>query len=808
MSYSRRQLEALGEPFGDSATYRKVDGGLILGGGGSASSAPSNTTSQTTTTQDLPDWAKPYAQDVLSKGKAVTDINQNPYQAYGGQRIAGFTDLQQQAQQGAQNMQPSQQLGMGTGMATGAGLGGMNIAGQANPYGFQNQVGGYMNPYMNQILAPQLAEANRQYDIGATKQQSEATQAGAFGGSREAIMAAENERNRNTGLNQIYGQGLNTAYTNAQNQYNQNLQNQLAGYGLMGQSASTLGQLGQNQYTQNMGINALQNQYGGQQQALQQQGLDTAYNDFLTQKNYPYQQLSYMANLVRGTPMGMNQTSQVYQAPPSTAQNLGALGLGAYGLSKLAAKDGGLMDSYAYGGAVKRYNGDYDSVTSEDNVKSIANFLPKEQVPKSLQMAQQRHDLNAQLALQKQMEENKQLAESASIDRGLGGAFNTLPPQMQDGVIHAAGGGILAFANGGIKHYDGEDGSVVTSSDSDGTDIASLIGGQRVLDPALQNKINKRVYGLSEALMDRQGYAPKPGERGKYENEYVTSMMNDLGPDPYGPANAYYDKRIAGLEGMTGKMQGAAALKAIPLILQGGNAARGIGAAAGSLGASAADIEQAQQVAQDHMMQAKMNLASLQRNEKMGLRKEARADYNSLQQNLIAAEKNDILGTTNAANILTNLAKSNVVRTGAGAGGAGKKDKYAEAYYAQEQAFAKMKPTDPGYEQARAELAAARAAVERLKTTDVGSTKADLTREQIAAGENAKVREAMKGYKYDPDYMEARRADPERADQLWNAELERQRNMNPNSGVPSPGPVGGGGSGGNAPPPPPGFNRQ
>ena len=775
----KRSLLPLSGPQGDS--------GSSGGGGGS-----SNTTSQTTTTQDLPDWAKPYAQDVLSKGKAVTDINQNPYQPYGGQRIAGFTDLQQQAQQGAQNMQPSQQLGMGTGMATGAGIGGMSIAGQANPYGFQNQVGGYMNPYMNQILAPQLAEANRQYDIGATKQQSAATQAGAFGGSREAIMAAENERNRNTGLNQIYGQGLNTAFTNAQNQYNQNLQNQLAGYGLMGQSASTLGQLGQNQYTQNMGINALQNQYGGQQQALQQQGLDTAYNDFLTQKNYPYQQLSYMANLVRGTPMGMNQTSQVYQAPPSTAQNLGALGLGAYGLSKLAAKDGGLMDSYAYGGAVKRYNGDYDSVTSEDNVKSIANFLPKEQVPKSLQMAQQRHDLNAQLALQKQMEENKQLAESASIDRGLGGAFNTLPPQMQDGVIHAAGGGILAFAKAGAV----SDPDVPTvDSAGEGTDISSLIGGQRVLDPVLQDKINKRVYGLSEALMDRQGYAPKPGERGKYENEYVTSMMNDLGPDPYGPANAYYDKRIAGLEGMTGKMQGAAALKAIPLILQGGNAARGIGAAAGSLGASAADIEQAQQVAQDHMMQAKMNLASLQRNEKMGLRKEARADYNSLQQNLIAAEKNDILGTTNAANILTNLAKSNVVRTGAGAGGAGKKDKYAEAYYAQEQAFAKMKPTDPGYEQARTELAAARAAVERLKTTDVGTTKADLTREQIAAGENAKVREAMKGFKYDPDYMEARRADPERADQLWNAELERQRNMNPNSGVPSPGPVGGGGGG-------------
>jgi hypothetical protein len=488
--------------------------------------------------------------------------------------------------------------------------------------------------------------------------------------------------------------------------------------------------------------------------------------------------------------MGMNTQSQVYQAPPSTAQNLGALGLGAYGLSKLAAKDGGLMDSYANGGQVKRYNGDYDSVTSENNVKSIANFLPKEQVPKSLGMAQQRHDLNAQIALQKQMEENKQLAESASVNRGLGGAFNTLPPETQDGIVRAAGGGILAFANGGIKHFDDE--GLVRSGNEDGEATQT---GTRIADPILQRDINKRVMGISDTLLNRQGYTVKPGDRGRYENEYVTSMTKDLGPDPYAPMQAYYDKRAAGLEGMTSKMQGAAALKAIPLILQGGNAMRGIGAAAGSLGASAADIEQAQQVAQDHMMQAKMNLTSLQRNEKLGLRKEARADYASLQNNLIAADKNDILGTTNAGNMLANLAKAN--RVSGGTGGAGKKDKYAEAYYAQEQAFAKMKPTDPGYEQARAELAAARAAVERLKTTDVGSTKADLTREQIAAGENAKVREAMKGYKYDPDYMEARRADPERADQLWNAELERQRNMNPNSGVPSPGPVGGGGGGGN-----------
>jgi hypothetical protein len=690
------------------------------GGGGGGGGAPADTTS--VQTQDLPEWAKPYAQDVLSKGKAVTDVSQNPYQAYGGERVAGFTPLQQQAQTGAANI-------------------------QTGPQGFQQDVGGYMNPYMNQILAPRLAEANRQYDISGMQANSQATQAGAFGGGRQALLQAENERNRNMGLQSIYGQGLDTAFSNAQNQYNQ----------------------GFNQNVQTLG---LQNQLGGQQQAQVQRGLDTGYQDFLTQKNYPYQQLSYMANLVRGTPMGMNTQSQVYQAPPSTAQNLTALGLGAAGVSKL----------FAGGGEVKTYAGDKDSVTSEDNTAEIISTLSPQQLQNALRNAQARGDDKTVVAI---MERLDSLSREASMDKGIAGA---MPEQMADGVVNAAGGGILAFARAGAVSDPDAAGD---SSGSEGTDIASLIGGQRVLDPALQKKISNRVYGLSEALIDRKGYNPDAAERGRYEKEYVTSMLRDVGPDPYAPQQTYLDQKAAKQGQLRSRAEGAALLQAIPAVLQGGNAMRGIGAGAGKLGASMGEIQQAQQVAEDHMAQARLNLASLQRNEKMGLRKEARADYASLQQNLIAADKNDILGKTNAANVLNNLAKSNVVRTAAGAGGAGKLPKLNEQLAAAEIAAEK----DPSDENIKV-VNALRRAVAQVKTTDVGTTKADLTREQIAAGETKEVRNAMKAYRYDPDYMEARQADPERADALWKAEIERQRNMNPNRTTPSPGPVGGGGGGG------------
>jgi hypothetical protein len=484
-SYSRRELYALGEPLGDSATYLKANGGLILGdgGGGGGSSQPANTTSTSTQTAELPEWARGYAKEALAKGQALTDVNQNPYQQYTGDRIAGFSPMQQQAMQNAQGMRVAPQIGQGTAAATMAGLGGLGVAGQANPYGFQNQVSGYMNPYMNQILAPQLAEANRQYDIGATKQQSAATQAGAFGGSREAIMAAENERNRNTGLNQIYGQGLNTAYTNAQNQYNQNLQNQLAGYGMANQAAGQLGQLGQTQYGQNMGINQLQAQYGGQQQALQQQGLTQAYSDFQNQQNYPYKQLGFMSDLIRGLPLGQQSTKSVYEPPGSISGQIAGLGMGALGLSQLGkfatgAAEGGLMDSYADGGEVQGYAGGGSSyagskLNDPNYLQELVHRYPATPEGEQALLAElQRAQSQGNDALVEAI--NTELGMRKTLRSGLGSAVTPEMVENLEPTANGANGGIVAFAKGGDEGELVVDpmGNVISGDSASGKDFS------------------------------------------------------------------------------------------------------------------------------------------------------------------------------------------------------------------------------------------------------------------------------------------------------------------------------------------------
>jgi hypothetical protein len=310
---------------------------LYPGGGGGQQSQPTNTT-QTTTT--IPEYARPYVERMLGKAEAFSET---PYQAYGGQRTAGFTPMQEQAFQGAANLGPAKQLGVGTQLAGMAGLGGLGAGQQyaqqaTNPYAMQS----YMSPYMENAMAPQLREAARQSNIMGQQNQAQAVRQGAFGGSRSAIVEAERQRNLAQQQGDIYGRGMQTAFEQARQAQQFGADLGLRGYGMAGQMAGTLGQLGQTQFGQQQGAIQAQAAAGAQQQAQEQQGLSQAYQDFLTQRGYPQQQLSFMSDILRGVPLGQ-QTQVQYQAPPPMTSQLAQLGLGAYGVSQMMKKDGGII---------------------------------------------------------------------------------------------------------------------------------------------------------------------------------------------------------------------------------------------------------------------------------------------------------------------------------------------------------------------------------------------------------------------------------------------------------------------------------
>lgn len=338
--------------------FQPLGGRMTLEGGGGSSPAPAPAapTQTTVTNTNLPEYARPYVEDTLGKAQALTNINSNPYQSYQGERVAGFQPMQQQAFSNVQNMQAAPQNAQATNMSGVAGIGslmaGQNYQNQAtNPNAMQS----YMSPYAQAAIDPTLRENQRNFDINQTQRNAQATGAGAFGGSRQAIVDSEALRNLGQQQANTEATGMQNAYQNAQNAMQFGTTANLQGYNQANQAAGTLLQAGQNQYSQNMGINAAQQQAGAQQQALQQQGLTNQYQDFLNQQNYPYKQLGFMSDLIHGTSLSGGTASSIYQAPPTAANQAIGLGLGAAGIGSLlkgAAKEGGTVRAYKKGGLV------------------------------------------------------------------------------------------------------------------------------------------------------------------------------------------------------------------------------------------------------------------------------------------------------------------------------------------------------------------------------------------------------------------------------------------------------------------------
>lgn len=269
---------------------------------GGGSSGP---TTSTVTQTNLPAYVQPYVTQML--GQAQSLVNQ-PYQQYQGQQTAGINPLQAQGYQQMQQMAPS---GM-TGQA--GALGGIAATNTFDSNAAQQ----YMSPYMQNVVDVQKRQAISDYGRELPSLGSNAARVNALGGTRNALVQAEAQRNLGNQLTNIQATGQQNAYQNAQNQYNQAQQQMLQGAGL-------LGSMGQQQYNQQMGI-AQGNIAAGQGlQNIEQQMLNVPYQNYMNQLNYPYQQLNYISGLIHGLPMtgSMYQTNQ---APaPSISGILGSM---------------------------------------------------------------------------------------------------------------------------------------------------------------------------------------------------------------------------------------------------------------------------------------------------------------------------------------------------------------------------------------------------------------------------------------------------------------------------------------------------
>jgi len=426
-------------------------------GGGGGSPQPTSTTTQTS---NIPEYARPYVETMLGatqqqlfntkQTQTGTDESGNPiystditgvkpyvpYSENPQDYVAGFSPLQQQAQQGVAG------LGVPSEYGTAAGLTGMSTLGAmgagrdyqrmaTNPY----SVGAYMNPYIQQALQPQLNQIAEQGAIQAQQAAGQATAAGAFGGTRSALQQNLAQRNALMAQQAALGQGYNQAFNQAQQamQYG-------AGLGLQGQQAAMQGagqlaNIGGQALQAQQGILGLQNQYGTQQQQQEQNIINQAVQNYATAQQYPQQQLAFMNAMIRGLPL-QTMTTQGYQAAPSTFSQLGGLaatGLGAYGAMGgfRAAKGGQVKEKhYDVGGAVAA-----DLESMDD-----AHLIQEAKTSPSVMIRKQAMQILA---------ERKAAQGIEGAQSNLSFSDGGITEPQQDGDEYA-GGGIIAFQNRGL----------------------------------------------------------------------------------------------------------------------------------------------------------------------------------------------------------------------------------------------------------------------------------------------------------------------------------------------------------------------
>jgi len=361
-----------------------------MSGGGSSGGGGGHTTSTTTST-NLPEYAKPFYEELLKQtGKQtyrtdsagnVTGIKE--FVPYSGERVAGFTPDQLAVQSEVAGMgtpvgfdTAASQLGtVGSvaGTATAAGLGGaLSYRPEAitpsdvtaGTFGTA-EAAKYMDPYTQSVVDVQKREAQRLADMQSNRAAMGSIGRGTFGGGREALMMGERDRATQDLLNKIQAEGGTRAFEQAQKAFQFDQSTSLDAQKAMQAAGLKAGELGQqaSQYQaalgKDIGLAGLatglegakatgalsateqmanlerlkaQAASGAEKQAIGQEMLNIEYQQFKEAEDFQRKLLEYQSNILRGNAGALGSTQVQYAPGPSMATQIGGLGLAGLGL--------------------------------------------------------------------------------------------------------------------------------------------------------------------------------------------------------------------------------------------------------------------------------------------------------------------------------------------------------------------------------------------------------------------------------------------------------------------------------------------
>lgn len=284
-----------------------------MGGLCTASVSPTVSHSSVLSNTSIPEWTSQGGQTLFENAK---NLASRPYQTYGQPRLADFTPDEQnawsstRANQGAWNPTFNSALDFTK-----------DAAGQWTDPGVASS---YMNPFLSNVQGVAANQLNRQFDMQRNDAISRAVMQDAFGGDRATLLEAENERNRNQALSDMYANTSYQAYDAGNAAFENDRRRALSAGGQLGTLANNQSDLLARDAA---GLEAI----GKTQRASNQAGLDLAYNDFQNQQLFPYQQLNFAIGALKGVPYEQSTLTnasqeQLFQNPSLLGQGLGALG--------------------------------------------------------------------------------------------------------------------------------------------------------------------------------------------------------------------------------------------------------------------------------------------------------------------------------------------------------------------------------------------------------------------------------------------------------------------------------------------------
>jgi len=290
----------------------------------------------------------PTSPEQLAQSRAAYETQFAPlYQAglMGAGSIAPMSEFQQQVGRELAGITLPGQYGLGTQAAQTAAGAFQGLPGVTTQDFGLAQARQYMSPYqqaVTDIEQRQAIEAARQAQLGGNLA---AARQGTYGGARQALLQSQREAGLRQQLGDIQTRGLQSAYQQAQEQFQRdraarqaaeqaNLTGQLQGAAGLGQLAQTFGGLGTQQLAGQLDITKTMGAFGDLQRGIQQQQIDAQRQALQDQAQYGLTQAGQFSNILRGVPLS-DTTQTTTTPPPSFASQLTGLGLTGIGLYNL-----------------------------------------------------------------------------------------------------------------------------------------------------------------------------------------------------------------------------------------------------------------------------------------------------------------------------------------------------------------------------------------------------------------------------------------------------------------------------------------